>query len=207
MSADGSYLRMDRALTRSVRRLGLDPKELAGWGLTALLVLGVAIASSRTGPPPLPLPIGLVLLTGWIVWEDMRQLTIPDAALVGMAALAVIDLVSVVTFRIDPVVSAGLFAIEGLLCGGSLFALRELYFRRRGHDGIGFGDVKLAAAGGLLCGIGGFSMALLAASLAGLAAAAVLVVRRGTDARRTPIAFGALLAPALCAAWVLGAGR
>lgn len=206
MSADPS-LRKDRQLARSGHGLGLVPKELAGWGLTVVLVLGVAIASSRTGPPALLLPIALVLLAGWIVWEDMRRLLIPDAALAGMAALAVVDLVSGVPFRIDPAVSAGVFAIEGLLCGGSLFALRELYFRRRGHDGIGFGDVKLAAAGGLLCGIGGFSMALLAASLAGLAAAAVLVVRRGTDARRTPIAFGALLAPALCAAWILGAGR
>ncbi len=34
------------------------------------------------------------------------------------------------------------------VCGGVFLAVRELFFRLRGIDGLGLGDVKLAAAGG-----------------------------------------------------------
>lgn len=185
----------------------LAPGGLLGWGATALLVAGATVLSDRTGlAATLVLPAALVLLSAWIAWEDLTELTIPDAALAGMAGLALVDLASTALFRFDPLAATSLFALDGLLCGGALWALREIYFRRRGQDGIGFGDVKLAAAGGCLCGLGGFSLALLAASLAGLVVAA-LAARRAAEPQETQIAFGALLAPALCAAWLLGIGQ
>jgi hypothetical protein len=58
-------------------------------------------------------------------------------------------------------------AVDMGLAGGGVWLLREAYFRRHGFDSIGFGDVKLAAAGGILIGADGFASALLLASLAG----------------------------------------
>ncbi|WP_062010796.1 prepilin peptidase [Aureimonas sp. AU4] len=185
----------------------LAPGGLAGWGATTLLIAGATVLSGRTGwMATLALPAALGFVCAWIAWEDLAELTIPDAALAGMVGLAAVDLASTALFRFDPASATGLFALDGLLCGGALWVLREIYFRRRGHDGIGFGDVKLAVAGGCLCGFGGFSLALLAASLAGLVVAA-LAARRGAGRWEAKIAFGALLAPALCAAWLLGVGR
>ena len=51
--------------------------------------------------------------------------------------------------------------LSGLLCGGALYLLREGFFRLRGVDGLGLGDVKLGAAGGLWLGWEFFAVAVL----------------------------------------------
>lgn len=178
------------------------PRSAFGWfGAVALVAIAVLAAPVAALAPA----VSLTLLVAWIAAEDLRSFTIPDAALAGIAALAVFDLTMRPAFAAEPAIAASLFALEGLLCGGSVLAVREVHFRRRGHDGIGFGDVKLAGVGGLLCGLAGFSFALLGASLAGLAVAFAL--RRFTPGGVVgKIAFGAFLAPALLVVRLSGAG-
>jgi hypothetical protein len=110
--------------------------------------------------------------------------------------------------------TALLLAVDAGLAGGALWIVREVFFRRRGFDGLGFGDVKLAAAGAMLVGSVGFSLALFTASLAGIAWA---MMRRPTasgpdlagsfDGTAPPagkVAFGAVLAPAVALVFLVG---
>lgn len=178
-------------------------------------VLAVAAAGSAlaawAGPGPaatctLALAIAFVGLR--IVWQDLTDLTIPDAATLALGLIGLSDRIAGAVRSGDSAAAGlGFAVLDGALCGGVLLVLREVHYRRRGHDGIGLGDVKLAAAGGVLLGTIGLSWAVLGASLAGLA-----VVGAGRMlppvARAVPvtdrIAFGAVLAPALWAAWLVG---
>lgn len=164
---------------------------IAAAGLAAVPVLA---------PSAWPLlPAALVGVTAWIVWRDVRDFVIPDGASAALAALALGARLAAE----GPFWDVALLAIaEGLVCGAALFAVREVFYRLRGHDGLGFGDVKLAAGLGILVGLFGFALALLAASAAGIAVA----LMRGAERRAEKLPFGALLAPAALLVWALGLG-
>lgn len=184
----------------TVRRLGgmrLQVAEAMAAGL--LIAPSVLVALLGNLPPLLPTAVCLV---AWIVWRDATRYLVPDAAVVALGVLGVLSRLQTPIFAFDASIATLSLLIDGLLAGGGVWLVRETYFRRRGHDGIGLGDVKLAAAGGLLCGIGGFSMALLSASLMGLAAAFV-ALRLGFDEIARKLPFGALLAPAMLLVWIL----
>ena len=179
------------------------------------LVIAVAVTGAASavwaGPGPVATVIvafALAVIGLRIVWQDLSDFTIPDAATLAFGLIGL-------TARIGdgaslgekPVATFGFALLDAAICGGVLLALREAYFRFRGHDGIGLGDVKLAAAGGVLLGTVGLSWAILGASLIGLT-----VVGAGrllpAVARAVPvtdrIAFGAVLAPALWTTWLVG---
>ena len=163
---------------------------------------GVALAAGALASPaaaarllPLAGP-ALAALALWIAAHDARTLTIPDGAILALAAIAVALRLAGRDFG----AALPLLAADALLCGGALLLLREAFWRLRGLDALGLGDVKLAAACGLLLGTAGFAGALLAASLAGLAAAG-LATLGGRDMRRAKMPFGALLAPAAVVVW------
>ena len=63
------------------------------------------------------------------------------------------------------------------LFGGMLWAMRELYYRIRGIDGLGLGDVKMAAMMGAFWGVGPTLMILLIGSLGGaLLGSAIILI-------------------------------
>lgn len=170
----------------------------------AWLETGVAAAAAALGgliacEPKLASPtatLALCLAVGWIVWRDMRDFIIPDGASFALGALALgVRLGSEGLNSETLLLALG----SGALCGAALWAVREGYYRLRGHDGLGFGDVKLAAAAGVLIGPAGFALALVAACAAGIAVA--LIRRNALDAR---LPLGALLAPAALAVWAAG---
>ena len=176
-----------------------DPRE------TAAALLGLAAAtlpgSGDAGLWTVALATGA--LAAWIAWQDLDDLTIPDGAVVALAALGAGFRIADGSAMGDPVGRTLLtIAVDASLCGGGLLALREYYYRRHGRDGIGFGDVKLAAAGGALVGTAAFASALLAASLAGIAFVLARRFRQARPGGLEKLAFGAVLAPALCVVWL-----
>lgn len=193
-------------ITRTVRT-----DDLTGLVLGAA-ALGVAALGSVTaawfGPGPAGtgvMALALALVGLRIVWQDLADFTIPDAATLAFGLLGLTSRLGDGGVSGDPVATTlALVLLDAALGGGVLLALREAYYRRRGQDGIGLGDVKLAAAGGALVGTAGLAWAILAASLFGLAV--VFVVRVWPAAARTiaisdRIAFGAVLTPALWLTW------
>lgn len=183
-----------------VHMLAFDRREPV-----AVLAAGALGAALLVSAPPTPLTHAapacfLTAMLLWIAATDLRRWIIPDGAVIAVGIVGT-------ALRLAPGAS-GLapapldilpVALDGLAWAGALFALREIYFRRRGFDGLGFGDVKLAGAGGLLLGMEGFAWALLLASLAGLVAALAVRVR-GKTIEKVP--FGAFLAPACGAVWL-----
>lgn len=176
-----------------------------------LAIIGAAAvlvpAAAHAVLPTVALVLGLLCLR--IVWQDLTDFTIPDSASLALGLVGAAWRLHEATSGNSLVLDAALIALDGALCGGALLLLRELFYLSRGHDGLGLGDVKLAAAGGLLVGTIGFAWTLFAASLIGIL---VLMGRRlrhalpGASVEAEPrLAFGAVLAPALWLAWLAAA--
>jgi leader peptidase (prepilin peptidase)/N-methyltransferase len=144
---------------------------------------------------------------GWgmlaIAAVDARRFTIPDAL-----SLPAIPLGLLASGELMVAGSGGLVAMDHVIgagLGGAAFWLvRAAYGTLRGREGLGLGDVKLAAAAGAWTGWQDLSNVVLLAAAAALGLALVRAARRrkwlaGTDR----IAFGAFLAPAVWVVWVL----
>lgn len=139
---------------------------------------------------------------------DARRFIIPDE--LTLAALAL----GMVNAGLDAwpdgwgavLVSIGAALLRGAVLAGGFLALRALYARLRGREGIGLGDVKLAGVAGVWLA---WTTIPVAVEIAALAALAVYVVRQLAGGRvmsataRMP--FGLFLAPAIWLGWLLEA--
>ncbi|MBU6407353.1 MAG: A24 family peptidase [Alphaproteobacteria bacterium] len=117
---------------------------------------------------------------------DARTQRIPDAVNICLAALGL---------ALALLEERGLEALLGGAFGyGMIWGVNALYRARRGRDGIGMGDAKLLAAGGVWVGWFGVPFVVLIASSVAIA---VIAVRRLQGHRIGPtdrIAFGPALA-------------
>lgn len=168
--------------------------------LAACLVASIALFNGAlTGSWILLAIVFATAQVVWIAWQDIVEFTIPDGAVV---ALAVIAAVVRLATTLDAISSELLLLLlDAGLCGSAFLAVREVFFRIKGFDGMGFGDVKLAVASGMLVGIEGFAWSVFAASALGLAVAILVSVLRPEHSMdRLP--FGALLAPTCLAIWL-----
>jgi leader peptidase (prepilin peptidase)/N-methyltransferase len=165
-------------------------------GLALAALLSVMSLRELAVPASIALVIGMV---GWIAWRDIADFIIPDGPLVCIGLLgAALRL----AWSWDGVGPEALSIItDATLCGGALWAVREIYFRLRGVDGVGFGDVKLAAVAGILVGMLGFAWSIFVASGVGLVIA-LAVMRINPEHRLDRLPFGALLAPVCGAIWL-----
>lgn len=147
------------------------------WGLAALL----------TGLEWL-LVVRLLFVSALVVLFviDLRHRILPDAITltgIGIGLLASIWL------------SPGLLAsgLGALLGGGCLWALSETYFRLRGHEGLGFGDVKMLAMIGAVLGWKLMLLTLFLASLSG-SVLGVSLMALGRGGLQSALPFGTFLA-------------
>jgi leader peptidase (prepilin peptidase)/N-methyltransferase len=90
------------------------------------------------------------------------------------------------------------------LAAGLFFTVRAAYRVLRGREGLGLGDVKLAAAAGAWLSL---LMLPMAIEIAALAALTAYVLRQGNRRRALRatgrIPYGTFLAPAIWLGWVL----
>ncbi|MEO3386700.1 prepilin peptidase [Mesorhizobium sp. CAU 1741] len=170
-------------------------------GSCGAIVLGALAIFLVPGNSAFCLAVILGGLAAWIVVSDLRSWTIPDGAVVALGLLGILLRIPLQAAPLMMVDASLALVLDFVLCGGALLLLREYYFRTRGADGIGLGDVKLAGAAALLLGTFGFAWALLLASVLGLLV--VVVVRAmKPNMRFDRIPFGALLAPASWLMWL-----
>ncbi len=149
-----------------------------------------------------PWGAGLAVLMAAIAAIDARRFIIPDelsaAALVlGLAYAAVED--------IDTWAQAVAWsALRGAVPALAFLGVRAAYRRWRGRDGIGLGDVKLAAIAGVWLDWATIPIAVEIAALAALGAYLILHFwSRRTVRLTTRLPFGLFLAPAIWIAWLL----
>lgn len=144
-----------------------------------------------------------------VMHSDLNFYLIPDWASLGIACLGLLhslwpliadgwfwDLMSlggVLASTLLPALANGLFAFV------LFYAIARLYRFYAGREGLGFGDVKLAAALALWLDPFTFALALQLATLSALLVAAMAAVQQR---RRVLLPFGAFLAPS---GWILAA--
>ncbi len=94
--------------------------------------------------------------------------------------------------------------LRSAVAGGVLLALRYFYGWRRGVEGLGLGDAKLAAAGAPFLAWPVLPVALLIAAFGGLLAVGAQALAKGKrPSRRDSLPFGAFLAPAIWIAYLI----
>ncbi len=167
----------------------------ASIALASILTFGLTLKAAVSAC------LGVVMLA--ISVSDMRSFIIPDvlslpAIPAGLIATGYLAFPDAVWGRILENAAAMAIGAIGLL------AVRIGYRAWRGFDGLGLGDVKLAAAGGAWTGVTGLSLLLLLACLGAIAyLLAAQAFAKAEFHRHTRVPFGAFLAPSIWFTWVL----
>ena len=168
--------------------------------LTELLCGAWAVAvflhDGLTPVYPLVAIWGFLLIA--LLWIDLDFQLLPDVlTLPG-------TLIAIAAALLGPVgVQQAMF---GMLCGaGLLWLVAELYFRIRRIEGMGGGDIKLAAMFGALLGGPLALMTIFVAALFGSIWGLSLLARRKGDGM-TALPFGTLLCPAAMIVYLFGDG-
>jgi len=170
----------------------------------AILTLA-AFAGLLSLVPPLPAAFTayLFLTMALITLIDLRHFIIPD--ILSLPAIAVGLLANIVLFAEGDRFAGLAHGLAGAVAGGGAFyLLRAVYFRLRGIEGLGLGDVKLAAVAGAWLGPAALPSACLLATLSaitGVVLHGALRGRKGMDARQR-IPFGSFIAPAILIFWI-----
>jgi leader peptidase (prepilin peptidase)/N-methyltransferase len=144
--------------------------------------------------------LGLMMLAIAVI--DARLLIIPDGLGASALALGLAD-TGFEGWREMPAP-----ALDALIRAASMaavfFAFRFAYRRLRGREGMGLGDVKLAAVAGLWLEWSSLPIAVEVAALGGLGFVAFRLIRT----RRAPdplakLPFGTFFAPAIWICWLM----
>ncbi len=148
-----------------------------------------------------------------LVVSDLETFILPDEfTLWGAAAGVMLAPLAPIPTGLLPLLAVGEGATplastvnalgSALLLSGGFWAMGWIYERVRGREGLGFGDVKLAATMGAFLGLEKAMLAVLAASVLGAALGGLWMVLRGKKASEQELPFGSFLgATALLAGW------
>lgn len=191
-------------MQRNAKAGGL-PDQLTGAGRapTAALVLGAGVPviltwAFTTVPPALiALTTGLGFVLLLLAWFDATSLRLPDLLTLPLTAVGLL--------------AGGILSgqpqdhLLGAVAGFGVCVLAAVLHRRwRGTEGLGFGDAKLAAAGGAWLGWAAVPAMLLLACLGAGLWLAIIAAARGKAALGQPLPFGIPLAAAIWVIWLYG---
>ena len=174
----------------------LTPREVQACVLAGLLVAAVAMFAL---PPVQAAACGVLFaITAAIALIDARAFVIPDALLIPAAIAGMLARLVAV-----PGASTLLDCLSGaVLSGGSFYLLRYVYGLLRHREGLGLGDVKLAAVAGIWLPLGLLPVWVLIAACVALVTALGLMVQKGQALSGTAaLPFGTFLAPSLWIVW------
>lgn len=163
--------------------------------------LAIAVVSALTLPVPAALAsivLGVLMVAGADV--DARTYLLPDAVtggatMCGVAAAAALTHGFGPSF--EPWFAAGDAVLRAACVAGLLALLRWVYARIREREGIGLGDVKLAAAVGAWLPLDAVPLCFGVAASGALVAVLVAHLRGDDVDRAMRLPFGAFLCPAL----------
>jgi leader peptidase (prepilin peptidase)/N-methyltransferase len=187
-----------------LRKRGTTTRAL-GLCAAALLALIAVAASIKAAPGPAGyLGAALALLMLAIAVIDARWFIIPDQLSAAGFALGLIN--AAVIAPLEMWQAAAIAFARGAVLALLFYALRALYRRLRGRQGIGLGDVKLAAVAGAWLD---WLTLPIAIEMAALAALGAIGIRYYVSGRRLDASlkfpFGLFLAPSIWACWLLEA--
>jgi leader peptidase (prepilin peptidase) / N-methyltransferase len=166
--------------------------------LTVLFGAGGAVALISMMSLPLPIAIastvlGALMIAGAEV--DARTYLLPDTVTWGGIAFGVLAAAALNPF--EPWLSAGAAVARAAGTAFALVLLRWGYGWLRSREGLGFGDVKLAAAVGAWLPLASISFCFALATCAALITVMLGRLRGESVDATAKLPFGAFLCPAL----------
>ena len=172
------------------------------WTVVLTCVMGAAASLVAAPDTRGLLGAALAVLMIHIANNDARRFIIPNEAVAAALALALVQAAVDAPGRVlEAMAIAGLRAA---VMGALFFLLREAYWRIRGREGLGLGDVKLAGVAGAWLEWTLVPAAIEIAALAALALYLLRCRRTGRHLRATSrIPFGLFLAPSIWICWLL----
>ena len=164
----------------------------------------IGVAASFIAAPSLSglFGAGLALLMVAIASCDARSFRIPNELNLAAFLLALVR--AAVIAQETPVWTIGAAIIRGVALAVMFFALRAAYRRLRRREGIGLGDVKLAAVAGAWLDWPTMPVAIEIAAIAALLAYLArrhVIGRAAQPTDRLP--FGLFFAPAIWLGWIV----
>ncbi|HUD89157.1 MAG TPA: A24 family peptidase [Xanthobacteraceae bacterium] len=176
-------------------------RSYAVWGAAALCA-AVASIMAEPGIPGL-LGAGLAVVMIAIAAVDARRFVIPDLLVVAALALG---FAAAARDPSSPLTMALLdAALRGIALALAFFLFRAAYRYLRGREGIGLGDVKLAAVAGVWLPWMAVAVAVDVAALSALAVVLIAAWRGQRITGTTAVPFGLFFAPAIWIAWLVEA--
>jgi leader peptidase (prepilin peptidase)/N-methyltransferase len=196
----GGLHRGEEILPQIERRPWLADQTLAAWGAAGLCAFFASVAAA----PDLSglLGAGLAAVMIAIAAIDARQFVIPDKLVLAGLALGLLE----ISFaQVGPIIAnIGSSALRALLLAALFLGFRLLYRTIRGYDGLGLGDVKLAAVAGLWLDWMSAAIAVDIAALSALAFVLIAAARHRRVTGKTKVPFGLFFAPAIWLSWLIG---
>jgi leader peptidase (prepilin peptidase)/N-methyltransferase len=185
--------------------LGLGRRARLARAAFAVVAVGAAVASILVAPGTIGFcGASLALVTCAIALHDARHFLIPNWLSVAALALAIGHAAALDPHA--PLYPIGIALVRAGVAGGLFLALKLGYGWWRGHEGIGMGDVKLAAVAGAW--LDWFAL-VAAIEIAVVAALGAYLVRHYVGKRPMrathALPFGLYLAPAIWVGWFLQA--
>ncbi len=163
------------------------------------LVVSVVVAPGLSGV--LGGSLGVVMIA--IAAIDARYFVIPNKLVLAAVVLGLLEASS---FGVNRDVGGLLSsALRAVILAALFLGFRITYQHIRGREGLGLGDVKLAAAAGLWLNWMMAAIAIDIAALSALAAVLIGAARGRKISGQTKVPFGLFFAPAIWLAWLFGA--
>jgi leader peptidase (prepilin peptidase)/N-methyltransferase len=181
----------------------LDIVEASAIGVIGLVAVTASVAAAPGWSGGAGAVLAALMLAIAVI--DYRRMIIPDelnalAFIAGLVAAGVHSEGASMAAILEAIIRAGLtFAL--------FFAFRACYQKLRGIEGMGFGDVKLAAVAGVWLDLADLPIAVNIAAISALGAALYTGLRGKVFDRKARLPFGAFFAPAIWICWLLIAWR
>jgi leader peptidase (prepilin peptidase)/N-methyltransferase len=167
------------------------------WIGAAVLIAGVAAAT--LAPRDILFAVPFSAITLWLTYTDLQRFELPD---LGNLALFVLGLAWVAVLGSTPAADLLDAVARAAVAAGFFILIRIVYRQLRNIEGLGLGDVKLAAAGAVWLTWEEMPTALLIAAVAAVIATTLQAARnRQLPEGRAAIPLGAFLAPAIWLVW------
>lgn len=137
-----------------------------------------------------------------IIYTDARYFIIPDTISLPMVPAGILTsafFAEAVSFNNAILLSAAAATLGFLM----FYLVKAVYLKIRKVDGLGMGDVKIAAVAGAWTGATGLNAVVLISCILALAVISFFYLLGYKVSRRAAIPFGVFLAPAIWFVWYL----
>jgi leader peptidase (prepilin peptidase) / N-methyltransferase len=195
---------LERAGRRAIRALSRTPRPVLTCAAYGTATAGAVMASLTAASGAAGILGGaLAVVAIAIAAIDARRFIIPDGLVLAGVVLGFVNASIAQPNQWTAAFASA--AMRGAVLALLFLGFRAAYRGLRNREGVGLGDVKLAAMAGVWLSWTSFAVAVDLAALSALALVLLHILRGRHVSGATAIPFGLFFAPAIWLAWLLEA--